>query len=387
MRVLVVHNEYRSAMPSGENQVVAAEVEMLRAAGVEVDTYFRASDEIEDFGPVQRATLAVRPIYSFEDSRAIRLRIRETRPDVVHLHNPFPLISPWVVRVAKSEGVPVVQTVHNYRHSCPTGLFFRDGAVCEECSGKAVPWPAVVHGCYRDSRPQSAVMATSARVHRATWLMVDCFLPGSEFMAAHLVRAGIPRDRIVVRPNAVQSRGPVRPPGSGFVFVGRLTPEKGAALLISAWAKSDLWQTERLVVVGDGPERDLVLAASDRNVHYAGTVDQARVAALLDEAAVVVVPSVTYEGFPRIVGESFERGRPVAASAIGALGELITQDVGWTARPEPVAFGEMLAGAASDSAIERKGAAARAVYESTLTPLVTTATLLDLYASLTARRR
>jgi glycosyltransferase involved in cell wall biosynthesis len=369
-------------MPSGENEVVAADVEALRAAGVEVDTYFRSSDDIESFSPLQRATLPIRPIYSFEDARAIRRLIQQTRPDIVHLHNPFPLISPWIVRVAKSEGVPVVQTVHNYRHSCPAGNFFRDGAVCEDCSGKAFPWPAVAHGCYRGSRPQSAVMATAARLHRGTWLMVDRFLPVSEFVATHLVTSGIPRERIIVRPNSARSRGAVRPLGSGFVFASRLTPEKGASLLISAWMRSSVWQTQRLVVAGDGPERDLVLSAKNRNVHYVGPVDQARVSTLLDEAAVVVIPSLWYEAFPRILSESFERGRPVVATAIGSLDRLITSDVGWTAPPDPAAFAKVLSVAASDSTLQAKGTAARALYESKLTTGATTASLLDLYATL-----
>jgi glycosyltransferase involved in cell wall biosynthesis len=385
VRVLVVHNQYRSELPSGENLVVVAEVEALRAAGVEVDTYFRFSDEIKYFRPLRRAALPIRPIYSSEDAEIIRRRIRETRPDVVHLHNPFPLISPYVIRVAKSEGVPVIQTVHNYRHSCPAGDFFRDGRVCEDCSGKAFPWPAVAHGCYRGSRPQSTVMATAARLHRATWLMVDHFLPVSEFVAKHLVLSGIPRERMSVRPNFTLSRGPVRSPGSGFLFVGRLTSEKGASLLVSAWAIADLWRTQRLVVAGAGPESELILKAKDRNVHYVGAVDQTRVSTLLDEAAVVVIPSLCYEGFPRLVAEAFERGRPVAATAIGSLAELITHDVGWTAPPEPLAFAKILSLAVSDSEIQKKGAAARAVYESKLTPLVTTAHLLDLYAALRAR--
>jgi glycosyltransferase involved in cell wall biosynthesis len=385
VRVLVVHNQYRSAAPSGENEVVAAEVEVLRSVGVEVETYFRSSDEIEHFGQSQRATLPVRPIYSFEDARAIRRRIRQTRPDVVHLHNPFPLISPYVVRVAKSEGVPVVQSVHNYRHSCPAGDFFRDGAVCVDCSGKAFPWPSIAHGCYRDSRAQSGVMAIAARLHHATWLMVDRFLPVSEYVAEHLVKSGIPRERIVVRPNFALPRGAVRSLGSGFVFVGRLTPNKGTSLLISAWKESRLWQTQRLVVAGDGPDRNLILAASDRNVHYAGLVDQARCSALLDQAAVVVIPSLWYEGFPRVVAESFERGRPVAATAIGALGKLITPDVGWTAPPEPIAFAKMLSEAAADSTMQEKGVAARAVYDSQLTPQVTTAALLDVYTDLQSK--
>jgi len=382
MRVLVLHNQYRSALPSGENKVVAAEVEMLRAVGVEVDTYFRSSDELENFSMLQRATLPVRPIYSLEDARAIRRRIRETRPDVVHLHNPFPLISPYVVRVAKSEGVPVVQTVHNYRHSCPAGDFFRNGAACEDCSGKAFQWPAVVHGCYRGSRPQSSVMAAAARIHRATWLMVDRFLPVSEYVAKHLLKSGIPRERIIVRPNFAQPRGIVQSLGSGFLFLGRLTPNKGASLLISAWTESRVWQAHRLVVAGDGPERELIVAAKDRNVHYEGVVDQARAAKLLDQAAIVVIPSLCYEGFPRVVAESFERGRPVAATALGALGELITPDVGWTAPPEPIAFAKMLSVAASDPTLQKKGLAARAVYDSKLTPSVTTASLLDVYTAL-----
>lgn len=387
MRVLVVHNQYRSEMPSGENEVVLAEVDALRAAGVDVDTYFRSSDEIASFSHRQRAALAVRPIFSLEDARELRRRIVATRPNVVHLHNPFPLISPWAVRVAKSEGVPVVQTVHNYRHSCPAGEFFRDGVVCEECSGKRVPWPAVMHGCYRGSRPQSAVMAASAGLHHSTWSMVDRYLPVSAFVAEHLVRSGIPRDRIVVRPNSAQPGAPVRPPGSGFVFVGRLTPEKGISLLIDAWKRSTLWETERLVVAGDGPERNLVLDHAHRNVHYLGTVDRAHVSTLLDDAAVVVIPSLWYEGYPRVVAESFERGRPVAATALGALADLITADVGWTAAPDPRAFATMLGAAAADPDRARKGIAARSRFDAELDPSVTMKTLIDLYASLSAGGR
>ena len=317
-----------------------------------------------EFSLSQRAALAIRPIYSFEDMRAIRRCIQEIRPDVIHLHNPFPLISPSVIRAAKSEGVPVVQTVHNFRHSCPAGDCFRGGQVCEDCSGKPLPWPAVLHGCYRGSRPQSAVMAVATRLHHATWLLVDHFLPVSEFVARHLVTSGIPSERVTVRPTSTERRGSVRPLGSDFVFVGRLDQGKGISLLISAWMESRVWQNHRLVVAGDGPERERIVAAQDHNVHYLGRVDRDRVSMLLDDAAVVVVPSVSYEGFPRVVAESFERGRPIAATTVGPLPELITRDVGWTAPPERVAFASMLSVAAANSRVqEKKGLAARAVYE------------------------
>ncbi len=146
----------------------------------------------------------------------------------------------------------MVQTVHNYRHSCPAGYFFREGTVCEDCSGKALPWPAVVHGCYRGSRPQSAVMAAAARAHRATWRMVDRFIAVSEFVAQHLADSGVPRERISRTTELRSAAGSRTIAGSGFVFVGRLTAEKGVSLLVSAWIESRVWEGQRLVVAGDG---------------------------------------------------------------------------------------------------------------------------------------
>ena len=161
VRIVVVHNRYASQAPSGENVVVAQEIELLREAGHEVHTYLRDSDEIAAFGPLERAGLAIRPIRSRADVHAFATLLTDVRPDVVHLHNPYPLISPWVVRVAAELDVPVVQTVHNYRMSCVAGSFYRDGHACEDCLGRALPWPAVAHGCYRGSRVQSVPMRTT----------------------------------------------------------------------------------------------------------------------------------------------------------------------------------------------------------------------------------
>ena len=149
MRVLMVHNQYRSAMPSGENRVVEDDIQMLRGAGLDVQTFLRDSDAIANFGPLRKAALGGSPTYSVEAVRDFRHVLRIFQPDIVHLHNPFPLISPWVIRTAKSAGIPVVQTVHNFRHSCPSSTsLFRDGTICEACVGKSFPWPGVVHGCY-----------------------------------------------------------------------------------------------------------------------------------------------------------------------------------------------------------------------------------------------
>ena len=178
MRVLVVHNRYRSLMPSGENGVVDEDVRSLQNAGLEVETFFRDSDEIEAFGLLRKAALSVSPIYSKNAVADFRRVLRDFQPAIVHLHNPFPLISPWVIRVAKHAGIPVVQTVHNYRHACPASTsFLRDGAICEDCMGKKFPWPGAVHGCYRESRPQSLLMAIAAReptTRRGSRSIVSC---------------------------------------------------------------------------------------------------------------------------------------------------------------------------------------------------------------------
>jgi glycosyltransferase involved in cell wall biosynthesis len=381
MRVLVVHNRYLSAMPSGENRVVDDDVRMLRDAGYEAQTFFRDSDAIAEFGPLRKAALAGAPTYAVEAVRDFRRVLTSFRPDIVHLHNPFPLISPSVVRIAAHARIPVVQTVHNFRHSClgSTSLF-RDGRTCEDCVGKLLPWPGVVHGCYRGSRAQSLSMAVAARAHRATWQLVDRFLAVSNFVAYHLTLAGISSEKIVVRPNSTPTYGPALPLGSGFVFVGRLTPEKGVSLLMAAWEQSSARDTEQLVVAGDGPERNAVMAARQHNVRYEGLVDSERVRELLNHAAVVVIPSLCYEGFPRVVAEAFERGRPVAATALGSLRDLITPDVGWTADPNVEAFAAMLGNAASDPALVTKAAAARAVFEASLTSEISLARLLNVYA-------
>ena len=149
MKILVVHNRYRSDSPSGENEAVDGQVTTLREAGVEVETYQRSSDEIAEFGAVHRVGLALRPFRSPSDAKALHRLIEAWHPDIVHVHNVYPLLSPGVLEVATEAGVPIVHTVHNYRSWCPAGTCFRDGAICQDCVGRSVAWPCVVHGCYR----------------------------------------------------------------------------------------------------------------------------------------------------------------------------------------------------------------------------------------------
>src|SRR3982751_2707008 len=168
MKVLVAHNRYSSAQPSGENIVVDAEIAQLTAAGVEVVPFLRSSDEIGSLPLAQKALLPLGPIISPWAVKALRSVIASERPDLVHVHNPYPLISPWVVRTAQAHGLPVVQTVHNYRQVCANGLYFRDGHICHDCRGRALPLPAVRHACYRGSCAPSAGMGNALTVPRGT---------------------------------------------------------------------------------------------------------------------------------------------------------------------------------------------------------------------------
>ena len=349
MRVLLVHNRYRSALPSGENQVVERDETSLREEGAEVRSYVRESDAIPSFGRLEKAALPIRPIHSFADTRAIDRILASWRPDVVHFHNPYPLISPAFIRRAQRAGAAVVQTVHNYRHVCPNGLYFRDGAICRDCTNRRVAWPAIQHGCYRGSRPQSAVMAAALARHRSAFRGVDLFVAVSEFTARFLVDdLGVDPDRVAVRPNSLPDPGPATPPGSGFLCAGRLEPIKGTALLADAWTLAQP-AGHGLVIAGDGPDRPRIedLAARDSSVTYLGAVDRAEVLQQMDACCVVVVPSVGYEAMPMVVVEAFSRGRPVLATGHGAMADLIDREVGWLCEPTPASLAGAIGAAAA----------------------------------------
>jgi glycosyltransferase involved in cell wall biosynthesis len=384
VRVLIVHNRYRSSLPSGENRVVDDEIELLRNAGADVTTLIRSSDDLVSATTMRRLPYALGPVHGFDAVRELRHRIAENRPDVVHVHNLFPMISPSVIRVAHRAGIPVVQTVHNYRHSCVRGTLFRNGSICEDCVGR-IPWPGVMHGCYRDSRIESAAMATGLLAHRATWRLVDRFLPVSSFVGERLRAFGIPADRIVVKANAVADPGPQPRPGDTILFAGRLDPEKGIELLIDAWRRRRP-DGYRLVIAGDGALRPVVdaVAAEMSSVEALGAVDRATMTKLLRASGAVVVPSIWYEGAPRIITEAWSYSRPVLATSIGALASMVDASTGWTAEPTLDAFAYTLSTITREATRER-GAAARRLYLRTSTPRAVSDALLSTYDELLRR--
>lgn len=388
MRVLVVHNRYRAALPSGENRVVDDEVVGLRAAGIEVATFFRSSDELAEMSVTDRLRAASSPVLGLSSAASFAATVDSFGPTVVHLHNPYPLISPRVVNECHRRGIPVVATIHNFRLRCMNGLFFRDGSVCTACEDKTVPWPGVAHGCYRGSRPQSAVMAAALTVHRPAWRKVSQFIAVSQFVADRMQGWGTPLGRISVKPNPVDDPGEPSEPGSGFLYAGRLSEEKGIRLLLDAWDESGLDGKVPLLIAGDGALASEVAerARASHSIELLGALDPPGVRAARRRSGAGVTCSLWFEAHPA-VAESFAEGRPVLATRVGALGTVVNDSIGWLADPTPRSLAAALVAATDGDKLRRKGIAARRHFEATYESTLVMSQLIAIYEHAQTARR
>jgi glycosyltransferase involved in cell wall biosynthesis len=325
MRILSIHSRYQ--IRGGEEEVYEAEINLLREKGHLVDVYEECNERIAKFNKLH---LAIKTIWSEEAYQIISDRLREESYDVVHVQNFFPLISPSVYYAAKDKGVPVVQTLHNYRLLCPNALFFRNGSICEDCLGKAIPLPGLWHGCYRGSRAASGATVAMVSIHRAlqTWSkLVDKYIVLTEFARQKFIQGGLPPDKIVVKPNFVACDPQVGlGKGGYFLYVGRLSVEKGLDVLLSAWEL--LPNNIPLKIVGDGPLSEQVKEATKKlpQIEWLGRKPIEEVYNLMGEAIAVIIPSKWYETFGRVAIESFATGTPVIAANLGAIAELVDSE-------------------------------------------------------------
>jgi glycosyltransferase involved in cell wall biosynthesis len=296
---------------------------MLRARGHRVFDYIRENKEINLDFP---ARIALRSIWSNEDYRAIRGLIRSNQIDIVHVHNFLPLISPAAFHAAHDEGVPVVHTLHNYRLACSGAQLFRSGTICEDCVGKSLPWPGVVHGCYRNSRVATAGVAAILTTHRilGTWTKkVSAYIVLNKFMRSKLAGAGLPPDKIFLKSNFAPDLGVGVGRGGYAFFAGRLSREKGILTLLAAWEK--LVSKLPLKIAGAGPLEDLVRAKAGQftGVEFLGALRPEEVHERMADAVALIVPSEWYEGAPMVIVEALSKGTPVIASNLGGLPEMI----------------------------------------------------------------
>ncbi len=317
MRVLILHSRYLSGDASGENRVVEDEARLLAEGGHQVEVWQASPERVTGLGLVGTAAGAV---WSRTAVSQVRRKVREIGAEVVHCHNLFPVLSPAVLRAAADAGAAPVMTLHNYRLMCLPSTFLRDGRVCEDCLGR-LPWPGVVHRCYRGSLLGSATVAASLSMHRAlnTFRHVALYLAVSEFVRRKYIEAGFPPERLRVKSNFAWPVPKREGPGHHFLFLGRLSPEKGVHTLLRAWKRVP----SKLVVVGDGPDAASLRASAPPNVEFTGSLPPPQVLDFLRGARVLLMPSLWYEAQPRVILEAFAAGVPVAASRIGGLPDLI----------------------------------------------------------------
>lgn len=381
MRIVMLHNRYRHG--GGEDTVVRLERRLLQAKGHEVHMFLRDNRTIPEGGSVR---VAAATVWSREAARELDELLDAVSADVVHAHNTFPLISPSVYAAAARHGVPVVQTLHNYRLVCPAATMFRDGQPCTDCLGR-LPWPSLLHACYREDRKATAVTAAMLSIHRAlgTWReRVDAYIALTEFAGRKFAEGGLPTSRIHVRSNFVgaptEAERRARTDLGYGLFVGRLAEEKGIQVAVRAWHDLDF----PLKVLGDGPLRCWAGKAAPPTVEFLGHVPRSRVRRLMLEAGFLVVPSIWHEGCPMVVLEALSLGLPVLASDLGSLAELVEHErSGLRVVPDDAAS---LAAAAkrlvaSPGLRARLGTGARDAYLARYTSEIAYGRLLDIYAA------
>jgi glycosyltransferase involved in cell wall biosynthesis len=388
MKIVTVHNHYRSVAPSGENLVVEREGAALEALGHEVIRFERSSDEIEGWSRVKKATLPAQIIWSGQAKRDLTALLTEHRPDVVHVHNTFPLLSPAVLHASRDEKVPVVATIHNKRLVCASGDFFRNGVPCHDCShGSSLQ--AVVHGCYRGSRAATVPMVVATKAHKRTWkTLVSAYLFVSASLRDSLAGLDFPGERVFVRHHLIplMSRPAVSKEGMIF-YAGRLDEAKGVRVLMASWDRyreSAGLAPLRLVIAGAGPLGTEVAewASTRPSVDVVGLVDSGRCADLMSRASAVVLPSLCEETFGLAAVEAMAQGVAPLAAGHGSFTEIITDGVdGALFRPGDVAeLTSAIADVAAHPAqYQVYGEQARKTYEHRFDPESNLKQLLEIY--------
>lgn len=330
MKIVLVHNTYQQ--PGGEDVVFEQERANLERAGHEVIVYQRSNFEIDQLSTFGRLALPANSIWSSKTRREFGALLSRERPDIVHVHNTFVMISPSIYRACRQMGIPVVQTLHNFRLLCPAATLYRNGKVCEDCIDHSL-WSAVRHACYRDSKSATATAALILASHRrlGTWHeSIDRYIALTQFSRDKFIAAGFAPHKLAVKPNFVdRDPGPRTETRDFALFIGRLSPEKGLGTLLAAWER--LAERCPLQIVGDGPDRGALEArVRDRSIQgitFRGSVPRTEAISLLKSTRFLVAPSTWYEGFPMVLAEALACGTPVICSRLGAMEEIIADRV------------------------------------------------------------
>lgn len=337
MKILIAHSRYRAGAPSGENRVVDSEAAALAAAGHDVTLFQRHSDAIAGWPLARKAALPALSVYNPTVRRELADALGSERPDVVHVHNTFPMLSASVLEACRDAAVPVVATMHNYRLACASGDFFRAGEPCHACADGSVG-AALRHGCYRGSHAATVPVAAALLASRRRWReLVSAYVFVSASQRDLLAGIGLPPERVFVKDNFVASP-PVTAPGGVegrdhlVSSLGRLDAAKGLPLLMAAWddfRRADPRSPLRLAIAGDGPLADRVRswATGHGSVEVLGHLSRPDTTALVARSLAVVVPSAWEETFGLVAVEAMAGGVAPIAPARGSFPGLVTDGV------------------------------------------------------------
>ena len=316
MRILVAHNAY--LYRGGEDTVVEAEIALLRRHGHEVVLYRRDNAELDAL-PLWQA--AMDSVWSKRTVMEAGRLLASFRPHLIHAHNTFPLISPSLYGIADELGIPVVQTLHNFRLLCPQAMLMRNGRYCDDCVGRW-PWRAVLHRCYRGSLAQSAVSAGMVSGHRmlGTWRnRVRRYIVLNQMCREIFIRGGLPPEKLSIKPNFVEANDvPGEHKRRGGLFIGRLAAEKGLLTLAQAIRQTPV---TRIAVCGSGPLQAFV--EQSEWLDYIGFEQGETLRTRIANAEFLVMPSTGIESFGLAAIEAFACGTPVIASRHGGLREIV----------------------------------------------------------------
>jgi len=388
VKILLVHNRYRSSSPSGENRVVDQEHDALIDAGHDLRLFECFSDDIAQLPIRRKALIPLEIVWSDRSARALDHVLQVFKPDVVHLHNLFPLISASVLQSCRRRRSPCVATFHNYGHICSRGTLYRTGALCRDCVGHRFPMPAIYHGCSRGSLVTMLPIALAMASHRMAWRTIpSAYIFLSEAQRREHDHLAFPATRCFVKPNFVLPPDPAAPTEDMVVYLGRLTEAKGMRVLMQAWDHFTRDRSQpglRLAIAGSGPlESEIRSWAKDRpSVEVLGLLDREKCASLLSRARALIAPSEWPEPFGLVIAEAMAAGVPPVATARGSFVDMITDGVDGMLYPpgDLAALGDLL------QMIERSpghlaelGAAARRTYEKRFTRSGNVARLESIY--------
>jgi glycosyltransferase involved in cell wall biosynthesis len=325
MKIIVVHNRYKQQ--GGEDVVFDQERELLQRTGHNVHVYCRSNEDVDSYPGVKRLVLLSKSIWSDDTYTDFGALLRREKPDLVHVHNTWVMLSPSIYQACKEAQVPVVQTLHNYRLMCPAGTFFRKGKICKECMNYG-QWRSVLHACYRDSRPETAAMALMLGAHRwkGTWGGIDSYIALSQFSRNQFLQAGFPAEKLFVKPNFVHpDPGLCTDKGDYALFIGRLSPEKRVSTILSAWRR--LPTDIQLFIIGTGPQASQLQERAAlhelTNIYFQGQLPREQVLMYMRRARFLIFSSEWYENFPVTIAEAFACGVPVICSGLGAMKEIV----------------------------------------------------------------